>query len=177
MNPIQMKPRQTNPRQKSELDKALQKLLNIFGVALVITFLVGALVGAAFNNAIRKNRAKEQESGVIAAYADEHLETAEPETWIDLGPFTCVAYDACTACCGKTDGITKTGTIATAGRTVAVDPKVIPLGSTILIDGQEYIAEDTGGAIKGNKIDIFHNSHAEALEYGKQTHMVQIKAE
>lgn len=167
-----MNPRPTK-KPKTKSDKAFERLLMIIGIALLIAFLLGALAGAGINNAIRnKNTAEAHEPGVLTVAAAE-----EPlETWIDLGPFTCVAYDACTDCCGKTDGITKIGTKATAGRTVAVDPEVIPLGSTLLIDGQEYIAEDIGGAIKGNKIDIFHNSHAEALEYGKQTHTVQIKA-
>lgn len=160
-----MNPKPTK-RPKTKSDKAFERLLMIIGIALLIAFLLGALAGAGINNAIRNKDT-----------AEAHEPTKEPELWIDLGPFTCVAYDACTDCCGKTDGITKTGTKATAGRTVAVDPEVIPLGSTLLIDGQEYIAEDIGGAIKGNKIDIFHNSHAEALEYGKQTHTVQIKAE
>ena len=56
----------------------------------------------------------------------------------------------------KGDGITYTGTMATEGRTIAVDPNVIPLGTRVYIDGYgERIAEDTGGAIKGNKIDIY----------------------
>lgn len=40
-------------------------------------------------------------------------------------------------------------------QTVAVDPRVIPLGTTIIINGEEYKAIDTGGAVKGNVIDIF----------------------
>lgn len=75
-------------------------------------------------------------------------------------------YDACVACCGKDDGITSTGTLATPGRTVAVDPTVIPYGSRIIIDGKTYIAEDCGGSIKGAAIDIFFGSHEEALNWG-----------
>lgn len=156
----------TTKKPKSKSDKAFERLLRIIAIALLVAFLLGILTGACINNAIRDRNTVATEEQI-----------KEPELWIDLGPFTCLAYDACTDCCGKTDGITKTGTKATAGRTVAVDPEVIPLGSTLLIDGQEYIAEDIGEAIKGNTIDIFHNSHAEALEYGKQTHTVQIKAE
>mgnify|MGYP005784316259 CR=1 FL=1 len=69
--------------------------------------------------------------------------------------FTCYAYCPCTYCCGKSNGITATGTQAKAGRTIAVDPKIIPLGSTVIINGREYIAEDTGGGIRGYKVDIF----------------------
>ena len=82
--------------------------------------------------------------------------------------FTITHYCACEKCCGKyADGITATGTQATANRTIAVDPKVIPLGSEVLIDGQVYIAEDVGGAIKGNRIDIFVSSHEEAIDRGR----------
>lgn len=83
-----------------------------------------------------------------------------------LGVFTVSHYCSCSKCCGKTDGITYTGTQATEGRTVAVDPDVIPLGSTVVIDGQEYIAEDIGGAIKGNRLDVFMDSHLAALQAG-----------
>ena len=79
------------------------------------------------------------------------------------------AYCPCIKCCGKDDGITATGTKATAGRTIAVDPRVIPYGSKVIINGVTYIAEDCGGAIKSNKIDIFFNTHYEALQWGIRT--------
>lgn len=78
------------------------------------------------------------------------------------------AYCPCVKCCGKTDGITATGTNATAGRTVAVDPDVIPYGAAIVIDGHTYYAEDCGGAINGNDIDIYFDTHDEALQFGRQ---------
>lgn len=55
-----------------------------------------------------------------------------------------------------------------AGRTIAVDPRVIPLGSKIRMNGKEYVAEDTGGAIKGKRIDLFVESHNEAMRFGKK---------
>ncbi len=85
---------------------------------------------------------------------------------ISLGVFTLTAYDACVICCGKTDGITATGTHATQGRTIAVDPNVIPYGSRVRIGEQIYVAEDTGGRIKGNHIDVFLNTHEEARQFG-----------
>ena len=61
---------------------------------------------------------------------------------------------------------TASGTVVTAGRTIAVDPAVIPLGTPVVINGHVYIAEDTGGAIDGNRIDIAVNTHQEALNLG-----------
>lgn len=81
---------------------------------------------------------------------------------------TATAYCPCVECCGKTDGITATGTIATQGRTIAADPSVLAYGTVLSINGNTYTVEDCGGAIKGNRIDIFYNSHEEALEFGIQ---------
>lgn len=78
------------------------------------------------------------------------------------------AYCPCVKCCGKTDGITATGTKATAGRTIAVDPDVIPYGTEVIINGHTYVAEDCGGAINKNDIDIFFDTHEEALQFGRQ---------
>ncbi len=75
------------------------------------------------------------------------------------------AYCPCAKCCGKTNGITAMGTHATAGRTVAASSK-FSFGTKLNINGHTYTVEDRGGAIKGNKIDIFVNSHAEALAWG-----------
>lgn len=75
------------------------------------------------------------------------------------------AYCACAKCCGKTSGITALGTRATAGRTVAASSK-FSFGTKLNINGHIYTVEDRGGAINGNKIDIFVSSHAEALAWG-----------
>lgn len=75
------------------------------------------------------------------------------------------AYCPCAKCCGKTNGRTAAGTKATAGRTVAASSK-FAFGTKLNIGGHTYIVEDRGGAIKGNKIDIFVNSHSEALAWG-----------
>ena len=87
---------------------------------------------------------------------------------------TLTAYCPCVKCCGKSDGITASGTQATAGRTVAVDTQLIPYGTEISIDGKTYIAEDCGGKVKGYTIDVFFDSHEEALNFGRQTKTVKI---
>ena len=78
------------------------------------------------------------------------------------------AYCPCIQCCGKSDGITASGTKALAGRTIAVDPQVIPLGSKVLIGGKTFVAEDIGGSVKGRRIDMFFATHREALQFGVQ---------
>lgn len=75
------------------------------------------------------------------------------------------AYCPCAKCCGKATGRTASGTKATAGRTVAASSK-FAFGTQLNIGGHIYTVEDRGGAINGNKIDIYVNSHAEALQWG-----------
>lgn len=95
-----------------------------------------------------------------------------------LGTFKLTAYCPCAKCCGEwADGITYTLTEATPGRTVAVDPDVIPLGSTVYIDGSPYVAEDIGGAIQGNRIDVFFPDHQTALQFGVQYAEVEIQTQ
>ena len=75
------------------------------------------------------------------------------------------AYCSCSKCCGKSTGRTASGTTATAGRTVAA-PANFAFGTKLNIGGHIYTGEDRGGAIKGNKIDIYVSSHSEALQWG-----------
>ena len=88
-----------------------------------------------------------------------------------LGTFTITYYCACEKCCGKNPnhpayGITASGARGEEGVTIAVDPNVIPLGETVIIDGHQYIAQDTGGSIIGNRIDIYMADHNECLQMG-----------
>ena len=75
------------------------------------------------------------------------------------------AYCSCAKCCGKTTGITASGTKATAGRTIAA-PARFAFGTKLSLNGKVYTVEDRGGAINGNRIDLYVNSHAEALAWG-----------
>lgn len=91
------------------------------------------------------------------------------------GRFKVTAYCNCTKCCGKwAGGPTASGVMPQQGRTIAVDPKVIPLGAKVVIDGHTYTAEDTGSAIKGNKIDLYFNDHSQAMSWGVQYKNVQV---
>lgn len=100
-----------------------------------------------------------------------------------LGEFTLTAYCPGRCCCGKwASGYTATGTPATEGRTIAVDPKVIPYGTHVLLiwpDGTQhsYIAEDCGGGVNGNHIDVFFNDHQAARMFGVQSAMVYLEGD
>lgn len=124
---------------------------------------------------------------VMSVPAEETVEEPVEEVWTEdvypmeyLGEFTISHYCACVECCGKHDGITATGTVATEGRTVAVDPSVIPYGTEISVyyeDGriERYIAEDCGGAIKGNRLDVYMDSHEAALVAGMTSGSVYVE--
>ena len=130
---------------------------------------------------------EETEPATIAMEpATEH--PSEPsETWKSLGTFTLTAYCSCKKCCGYWATIrptdkngdpivyTATGAVAKAGTTIAVDPRVIPYGSEVQINGHTYIAQDTGGAIKNARIDVYFDDHQEACEFGRQQAEVFVK--
>ena len=96
--------------------------------------------------------------------------------------FTVTAYCPCKICCGNyspevtgRESHTATGTVPQAGRTIAVDPRIIPYGTSVHIDGMgDYIAEDCGGSIQQNHIDIYFNSHEEAVAFGTKRLYVTI---
>lgn len=117
------------------------------------------------------------ESGNLYANPIERCITYDPELvlsesekngLISIGECKLTFYCACEICCGSySNGYTATGTFATEGRTIAVDKNQIPLGSKVFIEGYGwFIAEDTGGAIKDNKIDIFKTTHQSCLNEG-----------
>lgn len=86
-----------------------------------------------------------------------------------LGIFRITAYCPCSRCCGRyANGITASGTVATEGRTIAVDPAKIPYGTKLVINGHIYVAEDCGSGVNGNHIDLFMSSHERALQWGLQ---------
>ena len=87
--------------------------------------------------------------------------------------FKVTAYCSCAKCCGKVTGRTASGTHAVAGQTVATSGQ-FAFGTKLNINGKEYTVEDRGGAIQGNRIDIYMNSHAEAMAWGVKYLPVQV---
>jgi 3D (Asp-Asp-Asp) domain-containing protein len=70
---------------------------------------------------------------------------------------------------------TRSGRMPQVGRTVAVDESIIPLGSIVVVDGREYVAEDTGRLIRGDRLDIFMASRHDAINFGRR--LVQVEVE
>lgn len=87
---------------------------------------------------------------------------------IPMGEFKLTAYCPCCDCSEGYNYNTYTGTRAEEGRTIAVDPDVINFGSKVMIDGHIYTAEDCGGAVSGDHIDIFMEDHDDVDEFGVQ---------
>lgn len=99
----------------------------------------------------------------------------EPTPTYKAMEIVATAYCPCVKCCGKSDGITATGVKAKANHTVAADPNILPYGTEILCGMGEFVVEDCGGAIKGNRVDFFFDSHEEALKFGIQQFTIWVK--
>ena len=107
---------------------------------------------------------------VVVLPRNEPQETQETRTCV----FTVTAYCPCEKCCGAyANGYTATGAIATQGVTIAADPDVFPMGTEIELDGHTYTVQDTGGTIAGNRLDLYFDSHEDALQWGVREKIVR----
>ena len=124
-----------------------------------------------------------EEVTTVETPLEEEKATIDGKEYQDVIEVTATAYCLCQKCCGKTPdhpdyGYTASGLKIVPGtgmKVIAVDPKVIPLKSYVYVEGMngawDYgyaIAADTGGAIKNQKIDLYMDSHSEALKWGRR---------
>lgn len=120
---------------------------------------------------LKIEQAKKEEQPVVSRGVSKKVASVSSKTIT----VTATAY---TAYCNGCSGTTATGINLRANpdlKVIAVDPKVIPLGSKVYIEGYGHaVAGDTGGAIKGNKVDLFMSSKKSALSFGRQTVQVKI---
>lgn len=162
-------------------------------ISWVIILLVGAMVGFFIGRSTKSANAlpvvTETSIPSPTPTVTPHVtqtpiqEASEPQPTtelVSLGEFRITAYCPCEICCGNwaknrpvdEDGsvqvFTASGEIAVQGVTIAADTSVLPFGTKVIMDGHEYTVQDRGGAIKGNKIDVYFESHQEALEFGVQ---------
>jgi len=85
---------------------------------------------------------------------------------------TATAYCPCAICCGfqSANGITASGQVAQSSRTLAADLSIYPIGTRLYIkDLGIRVVEDTGGALHNQSIDLYFDTHEEALQFGRQT--------
>lgn len=160
----------------------------LFLIALVLAIVVTAIyceLFLCFNRAIESCNYENEEIFEEMYEEPEQIEVEqEPEKeepkLVSLGNFRLTAYCSCQKCCGywatvrpvdengKDIVYGSSGEVLTAGVSVAVDTSVIPYGSELLINGTKYIAHDTGSGINGNCIDVYHDDHQKAVEFGLQ---------
>ena len=157
-------------------------------MAFVVAGLISSIAVTDYCSAVTEPAEEVKPKVTVEAEAEpEPVNEEEPvkETfWIDLGTFEITAYCSGT-CCSSGTGITASGNPAVEGKTIGVDPDIIPLGSKVKIvfaDGTEHVyrADDTGSAINGNIIDLYMGTaesggHEKALQFGRQTCQVFIE--
>lgn len=182
-----MKKPDKRTREQRKADESAMFAAGCFGLTLILIGIALLLTGCSLVllSADAKD-VEEPDEPAIEAYDPAWDKPATEYAYCDdvfLGEFTLTAYCPDSCCCGKwASGYTATGTLATEGRTIAVDPKVIPYGTRVLLiwpDGTQhnYIAEDCGGGVNGNHIDVFFNDHQAARAFGVQSAMVYLEAE
>lgn len=153
-------------RKKKDEDTLIGIMLAVMVVFCMGGWLLVMLISdiiAGFQNGTIKFRHIEREPiEGSTAYCEEMEFYGEPIQIMTT------AYCSCEKCCGWSTGITYSGTQAIAGRTVGANLSQFPLGTVLVIDGHEYVVEDTGAGVGKNHVDIYMNSHEDAVEYGKK---------
>ena len=152
------------PRRKWRWQKVLVNLLMVAGVLVLLWLAATDLLGPAIDHELdRMHPGGHRPTAGSVAVVDED----EPETIT----MTATAYSWE---CGNGDGLTAAMTPVRPG-VVAIDPEVIPLGSQVEIVGLGmFSAEDVGGNIRGNRVDIFMPSRGVALQFGRQEVEVRV---
>ncbi|WP_257351287.1 G5 and 3D domain-containing protein [Pseudalkalibacillus decolorationis] len=131
---------------------------------------------------VKTEKVTESEDKIVAVGTKEIQQTVSRSKPSSSSPSSSrefyVSSTAYTALCSGCSGLTATGYNLKANpnaKVIAVDPNVIPLGSRVWVEGYGYaVAADTGGAINGNKIDVFFGSKSEAYGWGRQTVRIKV---
>lgn len=121
-----------------------------------------------FENTLTYTRGNASESAEKNVNNSQEHGAGSASTLKSLGIFRTTGYCPCYQCSEGWGRRTSTGTVAKSNHTIAVDPRVIPYGSKIMLNGVIYTAEDRGGGVKGNHIDIFYDTHLQTRQHGSQ---------
>lgn len=145
-----------------------KRLRRSFIVFTLLCLAIGFATGVVVGKSTVKVEATSQPI-ILPRHILSDLKMAQPNREAMMCTLTAYCKENYPHICNNGDSTyTATGTTPTVGRTVAVDPSIIPYGSEVIINGHTYIAEDCGGAVNGNRIDILFETHEEALRFGVQ---------
>jgi len=126
-----------------------------------------------------RQHGRQEQVPVRVAYAPVFRGAPRIEKPLQWETYIATAYCPCERCCGSgASGITASGARPREGVTIAADWEILPEGTIIEIEGIGYrLVQDTGSLIKGHRIDIYFDSHEEALEFGVQEVKVRVVKE
>lgn len=165
-----------------------KNILVVVAFAVILMIVISALLrmGTSSSGVDRNDETMVEASVKSSPFTEQVTEVKEPEV-ISLGEYRLTAYCGCSKCCGKwgenrpldENGkpivYTANMSIAKEGVTIAADINILPYGTKVIIDGHEYIVQDKGGVINGNRIDIYFESHQDALNFGVQYKEIYIE--
>lgn len=172
-------------------------ILYIIVVLMIITIIIGCIYKnketeqqIVHIDGVRKTKQdniKVESTNKLEIEINKEVDTEEAVKPISLGEFKLTAYCGCFLCCSKWANSRPVdengneivygaiGERLEEGYSIAVDPNVIPYRTEVIINRHIYKAQDCGGAIKGNRIDVYFEDHQAALEFGVQYAEVFIK--
>lgn len=157
-------------RLQKEVEMNMKKLLTT--TFITVFFIIGSAFSAFASENDLSDQAQQAETTENSqdSHEAESCESAEEpaDHLVSLGTFKTTGYCPCKSCSAGWGRNTCTGAVASAHHTIAVDPRVIPYGTKVMINGVIYTAEDKGGGVKGHHIDIFYDTHAETRNHGIQ---------
>lgn len=167
----------------------MQTKIRIALFTMVILIIMATIIGCIYEKqqykeiTYKESKVTQQISEIkkIDIETDREVDTQALQP-VSLGEFKLTAYCSCEVCCGKWAYDRPNGIVYGAigeelkeGYSIAVDPNVIPYMTEVIINGKTYKAQDCGGAIKGNRIDVYMEDHDDALEFGVQYEEVFVK--
>lgn len=177
-------------RRKNQI--VFRRILISWVIVFLIGVIIGFLIGLVFKAGASDKEVFAETSiplitptpsppSITSTPVQKIIEPTTPKIeLVSLGVFRITAYCHCEKCCGNwaknrptdEDGnllvYTASGELAVEGVTIAADTSVLPFGTEVIIDGNRYIVQDRGRAIKNNRIDVYFENHQDALEFGVQ---------
>lgn len=158
----------------------LNAILYIITIIIIVMLSIGCMYNKQQGKTVVQ-QPEQQKIKIVEIETDKEVDAQAVEP-VSLGEFKLTAYCSCKICCGiwainRPNGIVygAIGEELKEDYSIAVDPDVIPYRTEVIINGNTYKAQDCGGAIKGNRIDVYFEDHNDALEFGVQYAEVFVK--